>query len=191
MKKSTFYILAFFSTLALCCKSELKNKDFDEQKTTEFFKQILQKEEILRTNCVLETSTWKLSKFEDDFKKYIKKHLKIKDTSHLNLQINLFKGFIVTKEIASGKNILKKEDYINFNQTSENNEYGYLDWLEQHHCKRGFNSISKPLFNETYDLAIVHIDEICGPMCGGNWTIAYEFKNEEWIRKEIIDATVK
>jgi hypothetical protein len=191
LKKIIFYILPLLSTLILCCKSELKTNDFDKHKTAEFFSQVIQNDELLRTNCVLETSTWKLSEFENDFKIYLHEILNIKDTTHLNSQLKLYKDFIVTNEIASGKKILKKEDYINFNQTLENNEIKYLDWLEHHSCKRGFNSVSKPIFNETFDLAIIHIEEICGPLCGGSWIILFEHKNNKWRQKEILDATVK
>lgn len=189
--KTKFYILAIFSTLVLGCKSELKSKDFDTQKTTEFLSQVLPKVEFLKTNCILETSNWKLFKLENDFKAYIQENLKTKDTTHLNLQLKLFNDFSVTKEIALGKNILKKQDYDNFKRTFENNDYDYINWLEKHNCKSGFISFSKPLFNERYDLAIFHIAKICGPLCGGSWITIYEFKNDEWIVKEILEATVQ
>lgn len=191
MKKINFYILSLIAILILSCKSELKKKDFDKLLTTEFLNQVIKNEDFIKTDCVLEISTWKLPKFENDFEKYLQETLKIKDTSHLNLQTKLCKDFIITNEIAFGKNILKNEDYISLNQTFKNSEFDYLDWLELQKCKRGFNSISKPLFNETYDYAIIYIENICGPLCGGNWIIAYELKDKKWIQKEVLNATVK
>lgn len=163
----------------------------------EFITQLLQKESSLKdksflsVNSLMEQSTWNLDLIDNEYKTYLQEHLKIKDTTFLNFQINLLNNFKISKEIAPQKNIITNNDYIEFNKSFEINEFAYLDWLEKNNCKRGFSSISKPIFNETYNLAIIHFEQICGPLCGGGLIRLYELKNKKWVQKKVIDHWIQ
>ncbi|WP_435261850.1 hypothetical protein [Tenacibaculum sp. nBUS_03] len=117
MKKKIFISL-FILIHSLSCKTDLKNekpdnslstkevlisKDYDQKITTEFIKQLLEKEKahkknsFLNPNCILEKSKWKLT--DKELKLYLGEQLKITDKDFLQLQIDLFNKFIITREL--------------------------------------------------------------------------------------------
>ncbi|WP_147405069.1 hypothetical protein [Aquimarina sp. AD10] len=163
----------------------------------EFINQLLQKESLLGdksfldTDCIIEQSVWKSKLIEDKFKLYIQENLKIENINFLNFQIDLFNKFKITQELVPKKNIIENREYIEFNESFKDNEFAYLDWLEKKNCKKGFSSISKPLFNENYDLAMVRFEKICGPLCGGGVIVLYELKSKKWMQKVVIDNWIK
>ncbi|WP_157578265.1 hypothetical protein [Tenacibaculum ovolyticum] len=47
------------------------------------------------------------------------------------------------------------------------------------------------MFNETYDIAMIRFEKICGPMCGGGIIVLYELKNEKWTQKIILENWIQ
>ncbi|MEW7292871.1 hypothetical protein ABW637_20145 [Aquimarina sp. 2304DJ70-9] len=197
MKNNNLYILLFVLTLFLSCKSDLKRESHDKKITVEFINQLLQKESLLGdksfldVNCIMEQSVWKSKLIEEKFKLYVQENLKIEDINFLKFQIDLFNKFKITQELVPGKNIIKSGEYIEFNKSFKDNEFAYLDWLEKKNCRKGFSSISKPLFNEAYDIAMVRFEKICGPMCGGGVVVLYELKKKKWTQKVVLDNWIQ
>ena len=185
-------MLIFF----LSCNFDL-DKDYDKEKTTEFIRQLLEEEKSLgnksfiKSNCVLKQPVWNTKLSEPELKSYLREYLKIQDNDFLNFQMDLFYKFEITEELIPEKKIITNAKTTVAKQPSIENQYAYLDWLEKQDCKRGFFSISKPLFNESYDLAIIRFEEICGPLCGGGVIILYESKKGKWSKKKILDNWIR
>ncbi|OMP32258.1 hypothetical protein [Mangrovimonas sp. DI 80] len=188
--KNKIYLLILALMIIQSCKSDINNEALDKQKTIEIISQLLLDENLNRTNCILEKPIWKLKESPSDFESYIKENLNIKDTAFINFQIKLTHKFVFTKELNPDKEIITKDDFNNFSKTFEMDNFKYLDWLKEHHCEYGFISISKPIFNETYNLAIVHIEQICGPLCGFKNTRIYEFKDLKWMKNTSLNQSI-
>jgi len=154
----------------------------DSDKTTELITQILTDERtgFLSSNCISEKPK---AIMPTEFQKYVKEYLKIKDTAHLKLQLELYKKFKITNDLAPNKNILTQKQFEEFSKKTEKGEFQFWDWLDEN-CVNGYCSISKPIFNETFDLAYVQIGFVCGGLCGSGVERIYEFKNGKWIEKE-------
>ena len=146
---------------------------------------------FIKSNCVLKQPVWNTKLSEPELKSYLREYLKIQDNDFLNFQMDLFYKFEITEELIPEKKIITNAKTTVAKQPSKEDQYAYLDWLEKQDCKRGFFSISKPLFNESYDLAIIRFEEICGPLCGGGVIILYEFKKGKWSKKKILDNWIR
>ncbi len=194
MTKKT-YILLHILLFSFSCQNTLTNKDYDKKVTKEFIKQLIESEKksyqeksFLSSNCILEQPSW--NSFDNKLKLKIEKELGIKDKAFLVFQIDLFQNFLIEKEMIPDINIIKNEEYTEFKQSFNNNEFAYLNKLDRLKCKYGFSSISKPLFNENYDLAIIRFEKICGPLCGGGLISVYEIKKGKWKQKKILDSWI-
>jgi hypothetical protein len=172
------------------CKKELKTnvselKKLDSEKTTELLTQIFEDEKngFLLTNCITEKTRGVNYPMVPDFDEYVKNHLGIKDSIHYKLQSELYKQFVLTSDIAKGKNIITQSQFKEFERKSELGEFRFWDWLEDN-CTDGYSSISKPIFNENYTLAYIQIGNVCGGLCGGGEERIYEYINGKWIEKE-------
>lgn len=163
----------------------------DAQKTTELITQILKEESngYLMSNCITEKPRAISHPMVSDFNEYVKNNLNIKDTIHLNAQLKLYKNFKITADLVMNKNIITQKQFVEFEQKSENDEFRFWDWLETY-CENGYCSISKPIFNETFDLAFVQIGTVCGGLCGGGEERIYELVNGKWIQKESLGSWV-
>lgn len=165
--------------------------ELDAQNTTELITQILKDESegYLQSSCITEKPKANSHPMVSNFDEYVKKHLNIKDTIHYKLQSSLYKEFKLTSELVPDKNIITPKQFKEFEQKSENGGFRFWDWLDEN-CENGYCSLSKPIFNETFDLAYVQIGTICGGLCGGGEERIYELVNGKWIEKESIGGWV-
>ena len=193
MKKTLFNILFFVLTLNLSCKTDNKTdlKKLDAQKTSELITQILKDERdgYLSSSCITENPRAVSSPMISNFGEYVRNHLNIKDTLHYKTQSSLSKKFKITAELVPEKNILTKKQFDDFEKKSEKGGFSFWDWLDEN-CENGYCSISKPIFNETFDLAYVRIGTVCGGLCGGGEERIYEFVDGKWIEKETFGSWV-
>ena len=168
-----------------------KLTELDAQKTTELITQILkdESETYLSSSCITEKPRAISHPMVSDFNKYVKSHLNIKDTIHYNLQARLYKEFKLTADLVPNKNILTQKQFEEFEKKSGDGGFRFWDWLDEN-CENGYCSISKPIFNETFDLAYVQIGTVCGSLCGGGEERIYEFVNGKWIEKESLGSWI-
>ena len=115
--------------------------------------------------------------------------LKIKDSVHYNLQSKLSSRFKITVDLVPDKTILTEEQFKEFEEKSENGGFKFWKWLDEN-CKNGYCSITKPIFNEAFDLAYVSVGMVCGSLCGGGEERIYEYKNGKWTIKEILGSWI-
>ncbi len=177
------------------CQNHLIDKNYDFKATKKFIKQLIENEKeihqeksFISSNCILEHPEWRT--FDNEVKLKIQEELGIENKAFLEFQIDLFNKFKITKDLTPKKNIITNEEYIQFNESFNKNEFAYLDWLDKMDCKQGFSSISKPLFNENYNLAIIRFEKICGPLCGGGLLALYEITKGKWKQKKILDSWI-
>jgi hypothetical protein len=168
-----------------------KLEDLDAQKTTELITQILidESNSYLSSNCITEKPRAVSHPIVSNFDEYMKNNLNIKDSIHYKIQLRLYKEFKITANLVPEKNILTQKQFDEFEQKSENGGFKFWDWLETN-CEIGFCSISKPIFNEKFDLAYVQIGTICGSLCGGGEERIYELVDGKWIEKESLGSWV-
>jgi hypothetical protein len=194
LKKTTFYISFIILILNFSCKTDNKTdlkklEDLDAQKTTELITQILKEESngYLMSSCITEKPSAISHPMVSNFNDYVKDNLNIRDTVHLKTQSRLYKTFKITADLVPNKNILTQKQFEEFEQKSGNGGFRFWDWLDSN-CENGYSSISKPIFNETFDLAYVQIGTVCGGLCGGGEERIYELINGKWIEKESLGS---
>lgn len=182
--KKFFKILILILTI-ISCKTEQKNKineiiSLDREKTIELLLQVFEDENdsYLSTKCITEKRVAGFDPISEDFDKYLKEHLYIKDSIHYNLQIELRNAFSMNNEIARGKSILTKLDFEEFRKNSNIDEMWELI-LDK--CPDGYSWVSKPIFNEDFTIAYINIGSLCGGLCGGGESRIYKFKDNKWV----------
>ncbi|TCI90960.1 hypothetical protein [uncultured Tenacibaculum sp.] len=185
-------ILFFVLILLSACHNNLIDKDYDDKITKDFIKQLIESQEklyqersFIHSNCILEQPEWTL--IDNEFTSIIQKELKIENKTFLEFQIDLLNDFKIVKELTPNKKIITDLEYNKFNESFKENEFAYIDWLDEMSCKEGFSSISKPIFNEKYNLAVIRYEKVCGPLCGGGVIAIYELIKGKWQQKKIID----
>ncbi len=181
-------ITIFLLLLFWCCKNEVKsNLDYDEKKlTSELILGILSNRNDdyidLNCKCISEKSKLILPRL-GSLKGFAKKNLDIKDTLHLNEQIELFTHFKISNEILPGWNVLTEKEFDLYKISSSDNSIWESLLID---CPNGYYSLSKPIFNESFDKAIVGFGSVCGRLCGGGVTRVYHLVDGKWmIEKEI------
>ena len=194
MNKMGYYISFLILFFNFSCKTHNKidlkiSKERDSQKTTELIIQILKEEsnDFLKSSCIVEKPITPSHPIFSDFNENVKKELNIKDTIHFNMQILLYKQFKLTSDLVPEKNILTVNQLEKFERESENQGSIFWEWLELN-CKNGFCSISKPIFNETFNLAYVQLGIVYGELSISGEERIYEFVNDKWIKKESIGS---
>lgn len=50
----------------------------------------------------------------------------------------------------------------------------------------GYYSVSKPIFNRSYDKAYIKIGYRCGPMCGSGYSYILKRENNKWVIEEFL-----
>lgn len=177
------------------CQNHLIDEKYDDKATKKFIRQLIENEKeihqeksFINSTCILEHPEWR--SFDNELKLKIQEELGIENKTFLQFQVDLFNKFKITKGLTPQKNIITNQEYIQFNESFSKNEFAYLDWLYKINCKQGVSSISKPLFNENYDLAIIRFERICGPLCGGGLLALYEITKGKWKQKKILDNWV-
>ncbi|SDX46468.1 hypothetical protein [Aequorivita viscosa] len=195
-KKTPFYISFIILVLTFSCKSDNKTdlkklEELDAQKTTELITQILkdEKDGELSSSCISEKPRAISHPTVPNFDEYVKMNLKITDTVHYKMQSKLYKKFKITAELVPNKNILTETQFIEFRNKTENEGFIFWDLINEN-CTFGYCSISKPIFNENFDLAYVQIGTICGGKCGSGEERIYELLNGKWIKKERIGGWI-
>ncbi len=188
MRKIKTHILLIITILNISCNSSKNGKriSLDSKKTSELINQILidKKDSYLSSSCISENSNYfSISNFSN-YGKRANKYLKIEDSTHYKLQKDLWINFKVTKEIIFNKKILTEEEFKSFQSKRE-----FWEW-EEFNCTGGFCTISKPFFNEKYDLAYVQISKKLFEYDYCSQIILYEYKNGKWIEKEIISQII-
>ncbi len=193
MRREKLYILSIIIIFMYACDSKEFNKDFDKQKSIELFDEIFKQEDMQRMTCIFEKPNWRVFENSEYFRSSVREELKIKDTSFFNFQIKLLDQFIITDEFDFSKKIIDKEAYQDFLNTGnyriikDTTMYNRFDWLIDNNCPHGFINISKPLFNEDYNKAIVHLEFDCGPLCGFEKSIVFVLKNKKWSAEDVME----
>ncbi|WP_209406399.1 hypothetical protein [Pseudozobellia sp. WGM2] len=185
MKKGiTILLLLIFC----CCKNEVKSShNFNEKKlTSDLILEILSNENDdyidLNCKCISEKSKLILPRY-GSLKGFAKKNLDIKDTLHLNDQIELFTQFKISNKILSDWNIITEKEFDLYKISSSDNSIWESLLID---CPNGYYAFSKPIFNENYDKAIVGFGSICGRLCGGGVTRVYLLVDGKWkVEREI------
>lgn len=163
--------------------------DIDNSKTIEFINFLLkEKSEIFSTcGCITEKGLGLSGNDLFDFhKSFITNHLDIKDSVHFNTQMNLYKNFKMTNEIVPDKKIYKEKQYRELIIKNYGSIKAIDEWIKEN-CKGAYCSISKPIFNKTYDLALVYFSVFLEGSkeapSGYKATKTYQFKEGKWIEK--------
>ena len=191
LRSHTFKILIFLIILAASCKSGLQEEDFDDLKTTELIIHLLKVEDnyLLSSSCISEGPRAISTPMTENFKGFVKKNLNITDTIHLNKQMRLHSDFKISNTLAGDLKLLTEESFENLQQLSLSEGLSFWDWLDEN-CQNGYLSISKPIFNETYDLAYVQKGTVCGRLCGGGGAFIFKFENGIWKEIKILSSWV-
>ncbi len=182
--------------MTFSCKSELEIhevqlRETDSLKTEELITEILRKERNTPgfPNCIsekpraVEISSW------EQLDQIISIYLDIRDSTHLRIQREKLEDFKLTPELAGKLHIITEYDFEEFEDQSKSNGADFFEILDSV-CINGYFSISKPIFNETFDLALVRTGVICGGLCGGGETTIYEWNRDKWSEKETISVWV-
>lgn len=188
IKRTLFFMLVAF--LLISCKSE-QQIDLDAQKTKELISQIMKTREgyIDTANCITEGSGSADIRSIEDMQYLAERHLGITDSLHLKNQLDLFQAFKITEEYAGQLKIITDATFKELEERSQKGEVNFFDWLISN-CTNGYWSIAKPIFNETYDLALVVDGSLCGPLCGGGGTYIYKLQDGQWVEFKIISSWV-
>ncbi|WP_442266439.1 hypothetical protein ACSIGC_01640 [Tenacibaculum sp. ZS6-P6] len=183
----------FLTMLLFCISCSSNDVTHDRKMTNDFIKSLLKNEDFLKVNGILEVSLWSPDLVKENID-FLSNSLKIRDLKHLNFQLSLLDSFRVPSILIKPKRIITINEYKDFTALLElfhKEDYSYLDWLEKKNCKYGFGSISKPIFNEKYDRALIYFEKICGPLCGGGTIALYELEENEWKQKNVIDHWIQ
>ncbi|WP_156125300.1 hypothetical protein [Cellulophaga sp. Hel_I_12] len=183
MKKKLAYILLLVFLLHFGCKENPKidYRNLDKEKTTELLTLIINDSTDLYmdSSCISENNRFLHTIFTTDLNNFIKTELEIKKDSHLKTQLELFHNYRITKDMAFGKQIITVTEFKEFAEKAENGNYLFWPWVESN-CVNGYISISKPIFNEKFDKALIIIGSMCGGKCGGGETRTYQLENGKW-----------
>lgn len=187
MKKTKSYILSLVIILTLSCKNKSKietkkNIDLDLKKTSELIIQILidKNDSYLSSSCISESrKAFTSSNFFDIVEK-ANQYLNIKDSLHLKNQADFFNDFKIIKRATLNKKVITEKQYNELKSKRK-----FWRWIEIN-CEKGYCSISKPIFNETFDLACIQIYQKLFSFDFSSEIIIYEYKNGKWSEKETI-----
>ncbi|QNR25133.1 hypothetical protein [Croceimicrobium hydrocarbonivorans] len=187
-------IIVLISTFS--CKSELDNhevqlRETDSLKTRELINQILEREQKFPRfpSCISEKPRAIELRRYKQFDQILNTYLDIRDSIHLKIQKEKFKDFKISPELAGKLQIITEYDFEKFENQSKTKGTDFFEILDSL-CVNGYFSISKPIFNETFDLAVVQTGVICGGFCGGGEMTIYEWINGKWLEKEIVSVWV-
>jgi hypothetical protein len=182
MRNLLTYLLVLVTTITFGQKEDLKYesnwKAINGKYTAELINQILEdeKDNILKSNCISNVPIAISEIFtKKELKEIAHKELNVKKSSHLRKQIKLYKQFQISQEIVPNKNIA---------------EIGVFEVYPEG-CETGYCSISKPIFNETYDLAFIQLGNSCGMTCGGGIDRIYFKVDGIWKIKKVMSTWVK
>ena len=163
-----------------------KNIDFDLKKTTELITQILidKSSSYLSSSCISENQKAFTNSEFLNFGEKANKYLNIKDSLHFKTQGKLFNEFKISKKLTLNKKIITEKHHNELKSKRK-----FWKWVEIN-CEKGYCAISKPIFNETFDLAYVQIFRKLFDFDYSSEIIIYEYRNEKWSEKEIISRII-
>ncbi|WP_034257671.1 hypothetical protein [Altibacter lentus] len=166
--------LIAFLTLILSCNNSNKPtvENLEIHRTKKLLAHIFHQLKSVDINfdCIYEKTTFFENTPEYDYYSQLLKHLKISDSTHLNNQIIKYEKFLFNEEYSLGKKIIP--DSLTPTNRQE------LETIRQYiknNCPNGALVISRPIFNETFELAFI----IYSGEFGGSGNI-FEYKNENW-----------
>lgn len=177
IKKSLILFVIYTIFTSCIFKSEVEKEDLDYLKTKEILSQLLSETEdpTSEITCIRDKYN-----FLDDMPHYnifseLFKELNIKDSLHLQEQIDLLKTFEITDNLDLNKTIIDFDEF----PKSDNEAKKFWNTLFSN-CDKGYLSISKPIFNEAYNKAFVVIEEICGRNCTSVSGVIYTLQDGKW-----------
>lgn len=212
MRKIELFISLLITLLIFNCKSTRKTtntvNNLDDSKTLELITFLLKQEgtrfspwKFSPNGCISEEAVFyrKNAPVFDFSQSFIAKHLEIKDSVHFNSQTNLYLNFKMTNSIVPNRKILtkKKFDELERKYLDTISINPFLDrvnlarnsplenWLKTN-CENTYYSISKPIFNETFDLAFIEFRIYYGALSGYIVEKIYAFKNGKWAEKSAL-----
>ncbi|WP_299124805.1 hypothetical protein [uncultured Tenacibaculum sp.] len=191
MRKTKPYILSLIIILTFSCRKESKTEikksiDLDLKKTTELITQVLidKNDSYLSSSCISENQKAFTSSDFLYYEEKANKYLNIKDSLHFKTQEKLFNEFKIIKELTLNKKIITEKQHIELESKRE-----FWKWIDIN-CEKGYCSISKPIFNENYDLAYIVIFRRLFDFDSSGEILIYEFKNGKWKEKEQIERWI-
>jgi hypothetical protein len=183
LKNKLVYIISLVFLVQIGCKEkpEPDSQQMDREKTNELLGLIINDSTDLYTasSCISERNKLYHVIMTTDLPNFLKTELGIKDKEHLKRQLELYKTFKLNENLAVGKKIITEKEFKEFSDQAEKGNHILYPWLNSN-CENGYLSLSKPVFNDTYDKALVTIGTICGGKCGSGETRTYEFLNGKW-----------
>lgn len=185
MKLNTIIVFLIITTL-FSCKKEDKLTIYQE-KSNELINQILISNES-ECSCIIEPdntqSTIQTISSDNpnrDYQKIFKRELAI-DDSFLKNSNELTKFYTFDKSLNKNYKILKKEEL--FTLLKKYKGFEKLDEITKI-CPKGWFSFSPPIFNETFDKAIISYS-----FYPGGSLVLFEFKNGKWEYVKIIEGWI-
>ncbi|WP_437397168.1 hypothetical protein [Flagellimonas lutimaris] len=181
MIKKLFFILSIGFILGACEGNHMSN-DLDRIKTIELLTFILNdsSDPFMESECIAEKNQLYYAVITTDLRNFIKTELEIVNEEHLNRQLDLYRHFRLTKDLSFGKKVITENMFVDFKNRAQELKQDLYEWLNSI-CQSEFISVSKPIFNDSYDKALITVGNICGGKCGAGETRTYELKNDKWI----------
>ncbi len=182
MKNLAILILISILTLSCSVKKKLNSSSTYIKKSTELITQILSKKNDC--DCILNSicnnvflEDYKIDNPENNYRNELSKYLKVKNTKELNNIIENSKNFDIRKSI-----IHSDIKIIDQNELSKINRLNSIQKLKIYRdkCPNGRLLISKPIFNKSFDIAVIFIGKTRGPLSGHGGYYTYKLENENW-----------
>lgn len=115
----------------------------------------------------------------------ISRQLGLKTNEQLTTVINLNDNFKWNQSKVRNKEIPTEKELQVFQDETDSN---HLDFRNVLKCPQGYLTISKPIFNEDFNKAIVHIGQVCGFLCGNGEYRLYGLEDETWKLEEVVSS---
>ncbi len=96
----------------------------------------------------------------------------------------------MTNDLIPYRYVIKESEIISIKKNSNSLTEFIIELRELNpKCEYGFNFVSKPIFNETYDLVLIETAYDCGSkLCGGGTTVIYKYVNKNWIEFKVLNT---
>lgn len=120
---------------------------------------------------------------------YIQKNLSEKDSTFINNQIRNRVAFKLNQDKVSIKKVVLRSDLDSLIKPGERS-ISFWNRFEAKYHEKDFSTISQPIFNKAFDLAIVSFGHHCGSLCGSGETAIYKKKNGKWTKLKTISTWI-
>ena len=172
-------IIIFITSLWSCNNSNNHNLgNIETLRTNELLGTILSnfEEDGIRLDCIYEKANFLEDNPEYDYYSMLIKHLKIKDSLHLNNQIKLYEKFSINEALCFNRKIIPDS----LRPSNREELYEFEKYIDKN-CPNGSIAFSKPIFSEDFNLAFL----VYSAGIGGSGSI-YKYENGIWEFKESI-----